>query len=163
MAAETDVGPLILLREVDRVASWVDDAVSGGAEILAGGARISERLYDPTILLEPPADANISTLEIFGPVCCIYGFDDAVDALSRANGLPLAFQAAVYTSNLDRALHLSSRLDAGAVMVNDHSAFRVDWMPFAGRRTSGYGVGGIHHTMADMTQEKMTVIRSKEL
>ncbi|MDH3739906.1 MAG: aldehyde dehydrogenase family protein [Alphaproteobacteria bacterium] len=161
--AETDVGPLILPREVDRVATWVDEAVSDGAQILAGGAPLTERVYDPTILVEPPADAKISTLEVFGPVSCVYGFDNTTDALARANGLPLAFQAAVYTANLDRALGLSSRLDAGAVMVNDHSAFRVDWMPFAGRRTSGYGVGGIHHTMADMTQEKMTVIRSPAL
>ena len=160
---DTAVGPLILPREVHRVTTWVDEAVSGGAQILAGGAPRSRGVYDPTILLEPPADANISTLEVFGPVCCVYGFDDAGDAVARANGLPLAFQAAVYTANLDRALQLSTRLDAGAVMVNDHSAFRVDWMPFAGRRTSGYGVGGIHHTMADMTQEKMTVIRSRAI
>ena len=159
-AAETDVGPLILPREVDRVANWVDEAVSGGAQILAGGTRLTERVYDPTILLEPPADANISTLEVFGPVCCIYGFDDVADAVARANGLPLAFQAAVYTKNLDRAFDLSNRLEAGAVMVNEHSAFRVDWMPFAGRRSSGYGVGGIHHTMTDMTQEKMIVINT---
>ncbi len=159
-AAETGVGPLILPREVDRVAVWIDEAVSGGGQILTGGARLNDRLYDPTILLEPPADAKISNLEVFGPVCCVYGFDDTADAVARANGLPLAFQAAVYTANLDRALHLSSRLDAGAIMVNDHSAFRVDWMPFAGRKTSGYGVGGIHHTMADMTQDKMTVFHT---
>ncbi len=159
-AAETDVGPLILPREVGRVANWVDEAVSGGAQILAGGTRLTERVYDPTILLEPPADANISTLEVFGPVCCVYGFDDVADAVARANGLPLAFQAAVYTKNLDRAFDLSNRLEAGAVMVNEHSAFRVDWMPFAGRRSSGYGVGGIHHTMTDMTQEKMIVINT---
>ncbi|MCZ6846780.1 MAG: aldehyde dehydrogenase family protein, partial [Alphaproteobacteria bacterium] len=132
--AETDVGPLILPREVDRVANWVDEAVSGGAQILAGGTRLTERVYNPTILLEPPADTNISTLEVFGPVCCIYGFDDVADAVAQANGLPLAFQAAVYTKNLDRAFDLSNRLEAGAVMVNEHSAFRVDWMPFAGRR-----------------------------
>ena len=90
---------------------------------------------------------------------CVYGFDDVAEAVARANGLPLAFQAAVYTNDLDRALGLAERLDAGAVMVNDHPAFRVDWMPFAGRHTSGYGVGGIEHTMSDMTQEKMIVVR----
>ncbi|NKB49032.1 MAG: aldehyde dehydrogenase family protein [Alphaproteobacteria bacterium] len=158
--AETDVGPLILPREIERVAGWVDEAVSDGAQIVAGGDKLSDRLYDPTILLEPPVDAKVSTLEIFGPVACLYGFDDADEALARANALPLAFQAAVYTTDIDRALRLSNRLDAGAVMINDHSAFRVDWMPFAGRRTSGYGVGGIHHTMADMTQEKLLVIHS---
>ncbi|MHA1544912.1 MAG: aldehyde dehydrogenase family protein, partial [Alphaproteobacteria bacterium] len=56
---------------------------------------------------------------------------------------------------------LSDRLNASAVMVNDHSAFRVDWMPFAGRGASGYGTGGIAHTMADLTQEKLTVIRTR--
>jgi len=157
---ETDVGPLILPREVDRVATWVDEAVSGGAQILEGGEKIGDRLFAPTILVDPPATANVSTLEIFGPVTCVYGFDDVADALSRANGLPVAFQSAVYTKDINRALDLSSRLDAGAVMINDHTAFRVDWMPFAGRRTSGYGVGGIPHTMEDLMQEKMTVIQT---
>ena len=118
-------------------------------------------MYDPTILDEPPANASVSTLEIFGPVTCVYGFNDVADAVARANGLPMAFQSAVYTRDIDRALSLADRLDAGAVMVNDHPAFRVDWMPFAGRRTSGYGVGGIEHTMSDMSQEKMIVIRTQ--
>ena len=55
------------------------------------------------------------------------------------------------------------QLDASAVMVNDHTAFRVDWMPFAGRRVSGYGTGGIPYTFRDMTVEKMVVIRSLEI
>ena len=90
---------------------------------------------------------------------CVFGFDDLDQAVAQANALPLAFQSAVYTRDLDRALDLSERLDAGAVMVNDYSAFRVDWMPFAGRGVSGYGIGGIPYTMADMVQEKLTVIR----
>jgi acyl-CoA reductase-like NAD-dependent aldehyde dehydrogenase len=55
------------------------------------------------------------------------------------------------------------RLDASAVMVNDFTAFRVDWMPFAGLRQSGLGVGGIPHTYRDMQVEKMMVVRSPEL
>ena len=81
----------------------------------------------------------------------------------RANSLPYAFQAAVFTRDLDTALRAARRLDASAVMVNDHTAFRVDWMPFAGLRESGLGVGGIPYTMADMQIEKLVVIRSKEL
>jgi acyl-CoA reductase-like NAD-dependent aldehyde dehydrogenase len=54
-------------------------------------------------------------------------------------------------------------LDAAAVMVNDHTAFRVDWMPFAGLKESGLGVGGIQYTMEDMQIKKLVVIRSKEL
>ena len=77
--------------------------------------------------------------------------------------LPYAFQAAVFTRDLDTALRASRRLNASAVMVNDHTAFRVDWMPFAGLRESGLGVGGIPYTMEDMQIRKMIVIRSKEL
>ena len=78
--------------------------------------------------------------------------------MAQANSLPFAFQAACFSNRLDTALKCVQQLDASAVMVNDHTAFRVDWMPFAGRRESGYGVGGIGHTMHDMTQEKMMML-----
>ena len=86
-------------------------------------------------------------------------YGDIDEAISRANELPFAFQSAVCTQDIDVAMRCFRRLNASAVMVNDHTAFRVDWMPFAGRRQSGYGVGGIGHTMHDMTQEKMAVIK----
>jgi len=85
------------------------------------------------------------------------------EALARANALPFAFQAAVFTRDIDTAMHVYSRVDASAVMVNDHTAFRVDGMPFAGLRQSGLGVGGIPHTIDDMQVDKMLVIRSPEL
>ena len=61
----------------------------------------------------------------------------------------------------DRALRAANRLDASAVMVNDPTTFRTDWMPFAGRRVSGYGTGGIPYTMRDMTQEKMILLKRR--
>ncbi len=157
---ETEVGPLILPREVDRVDSWVQEAVQRGAGLLTGGRRISDSTYEPTVLFNPPTDARVSTLEIFGPVVCVYEYRDRLEAIERANGLDMAFQAAVYAENLEVAMDTVKRLDATAVMVNDHTAFRVDWMPFAGRRTSGYGIGGIGYTMHDMIQPKMTVIKT---
>ena len=96
---------------------------------------------------------------MFGPVTCVYGFDQLDDAIDRANSLPVAFQASVFAKDIDVALYAADRLDASAVMINDHTAFRTDWMPFAGRRESGYGVGGIPFSMREMTQEKMRVFR----
>ena len=81
------------------------------------------------------------------------------EAIAAANALPMAFQASVFTEDLRSALRAAERLDASAVMINDHTAFRTDWMPFAGRRQSGYGVGGIPATMHAMTEEKMIVFR----
>ena len=115
------------------------------------------------MLFNPPADARVSCQEVFGPIVCVYEYDDMDSAIEQANALPYAFQAAVFTDNLQRALRSYKRLNASAVMINDFTAFRVDWMPFAGLRQSGMGVGGIPHTMRDMQSEKMVVIRSGEL
>ena len=161
--AGTEVGPLIRPAEVDRVDEWVREAVDGGGELISGGAKVSDSCYQCTVLYDPPADARVSTNEIFGPVICVYPFDDIDEAIGRANALPFAFQAAVCTRDIDTALHCYSQLNASAVMVNDHTAFRVDWMPFAGLGQSGHGVGGIHHTVHDMQIEKMIVVRSKAL
>ena len=160
---DTEVGPLIRNAEVDRVAEWVDEAVAGGATLLCGGKKLSDSCYAPTVLLNPPADAKVSKLEIFGPVVCVYGYDSIDDAIAASNALPVAFQSAVFCDDIDTAMRLYRRLDASAVMINDHTAFRDDVMPFAGLRESGHGVGGIPYTMEDMQVDKMAVIKSREL
>jgi len=159
---KTEVGPLIRLQELTRVEQWVNEAVDAGANLLTGG-KIEGNCYKPTVLLDPPDTVNVSCKEIFGPVICLYSYDDVNKALERANALPYAFQASVFTRNIDKALHVYNNIDASAVMINDHTAFRVDWMPFAGLRHSGLGVGGIPHTYHDMQIEKLMVIRSKAL
>lgn len=159
----TEVGPLIRHSEVDRIALWVKQAVEAGAEIMSGGERIGDSLYKPTVLFNPPDDCKVSRLEIFGPVICVYGYADMDDAIARANALDVAFQASVLSCNIDTAMHAFRHLNASAVMINDHSAFRVDWMPFAGLKQSGHGVGGIPYSFEDMQIEKMMVIKSPAL
>jgi len=155
---ETEVGPLINPREADRVESWIDEAVSAGARVIGAGRR-SETTLIPAILLEPPASAKVSQLEVFGPVTCVYGFEELDQAIDIANALPFAFQASVFSTDIGPAMRAAQRLDASTVLINDHTAFRTDWMPFAGRRQSGYGVGGIPWSMQAMSQEKMLVLR----
>lgn len=159
----TDVGPLIRTSEVDRVASWVDEAVAAGATLVTGGRKQSDTCYAPTVLLDPPGDAKVSTLEIFGPVVCVYSYESLDEAIEQANALPVAFQASVFTADIDKAMRLYKTLDASAVMVNDHSAFRDDVMPFAGLKESGLGTGGIPYTMDDMQVDKMLVLKSAEI
>ena len=162
-SADTEVGPLIATSEVDRVEKWVREAKDGGAKVLCGGKRISDTCYACTVLYDPPRDAKVSTLEVFGPVVCVYPYDELDEAIDRANALPFAFQSAICTRSLDTALRAFRRLEATAVMVNESTTFRVDWMPFAGRRTSGLGTGGIGYSIRDMQVEKMLVIKSDEL
>jgi acyl-CoA reductase-like NAD-dependent aldehyde dehydrogenase len=158
--AATDVGPLIRPAEVDRVESWVTEAVEAGTVVACGGSRVSERVYAPTVLIDPPADAKVSNQEIFGPVVCVYGYNDEAEAIASANSLPVAFQAAVFTKNIDHAIKIAGALDGSAIMINDHTAFRDDIMPFAGLRHSGLGVGGIPYTIEDMQIDKMIVVKS---
>ena len=155
---ETEMGPLIHPRETQRVQSWIDEAVLGGARVLGGG-RYSETTLLPAVLLEPSADAKVSQFEIFGPVTCVYGFQDINNAIDTANSLPYAFQASVFSTDIGPALRAAQRFDAAAVMINDHTAFRTDWMPFSGRRQSGYGVGGIPWTMEEMSEDKMIILK----
>ena len=161
--ADTEIGPLIRHAETERVDEWVQDAITKGARCLTGGKQISDSCYQATVLLNPPDDAIISKNEIFGPVVCIYSYTDIDDAITRANSLDVAFQASVFSKNIDTCMHAFKQLDASAVMINDHTAFRVDWMPFAGLKHSGHGIGGIPHTFKDMQIEKMMVIRSPSL
>lgn len=156
---DTEVGPLILPREADRVAQWIEEAVKGGATLATGGKRLSETTLQPAVLLDPAPDAKISTLEVFGPVVAVYRYSDLDAAIAQANALPTAFQTSIFTQDIDVAMRAANRIDASAVMINDPTAFRTDWMPFAGRKESGYGTGGISYTMRDLTQEKMILMR----
>lgn len=171
----TAVGPLIRPREVARVGEWIDEARAAGGRVLCGGAPVDRTAgstvgpsldptaYAPTVVLDPPDDVRLSRLEVFGPVVAVYTVDSMDDAVARANALPYAFQAAVFTRDLDRALRAWQRLDASAVMVNDSTAFRADWMPFGGLRESGLGVGGIAHAIRDCSVERMLVVKSPEV
>ncbi|RXJ65131.1 aldehyde dehydrogenase [Halarcobacter ebronensis] len=160
---KTEVGPLINHGEVDRVEEWVNEAVEKGAKLLVGGKRISASCFEPTVLLNPTEDSLVSKKEVFGPVVCIYSYSDIDEAIARANSLPVSFQAAVFSKNIDTCLKCVKQLNGTAVMVNDHTAFRVDWMPFGGAKESGIGVGGISHVMDEMSNVKMMVIKSSIL
>ena len=159
--AQTDVGPLIRTAEVDRVDSWVEEARAAGANIACGGTKVSERVYAPTVIVDAPINTAVSNQEIFGPVVCVYGYENYDEAIQQANALPFSFQASVFTKDSDQALEIASKLNGSAIMINEHTAFRDDIMPFAGLKQSGLGVGGIPYTIEDMQIDKMIVIKSK--
>lgn len=154
---KTEVGPLISRSARDRVHQWVSEAQDEGAQLLCGGHTLLSASYAPTVLLAPSRSSRVTTQEIFGPVVSIYPYSDIDDAITQANACPYVFQAAVFTDSLSVAERAIDGLNATAVMVNDHTAFRADWMPFGGRGVSGYGVGGIPCSMRDMLNDKLVV------
>lgn len=160
ISEDSDLGPLILPKETDRIEAWVGEAINEGATLITGGKRINEVSYEPTVLLNPSKSSKVSTQEIFGPVVCVYGYKDINSAIEDANSLDVSFQSAVFSDDVSLAMDVAKKLEASAVMINDYTTFRVDWMPFAGRKHSGYGIGGIGYTMRDMLEHKMIVIKS---
>lgn len=155
---QTDIGPLIRTGETERVQQWVDEAVAQGGTCLTGGHKISDSCYPPTVLLDVPMQCRVNQAEIFAPVVVVNAYQDLEEAVDRVNSLDYAFQAAVFSQSLDTALSLSQTINASSVMINDHTAFRVDWMPFAGLKSSGLGVGGIPYSFKEMRVQKLVVI-----
>ncbi|MEZ5152984.1 NAD-dependent succinate-semialdehyde dehydrogenase [Rhodococcus zopfii] len=141
--AGTDVGPLITDRQRARVDRLVTDAVGRGARLRTGG-RIPGgpgSFYPPTVLDRVPADAPILREEIFGPVATVTTFDDEDEAITSANDTEYGLVAYLFTRDLDRAIRVSSALNAGMVGVNRGVVSDVA-APFGGVKSSGFGREG---------------------
>ncbi len=160
---DTDIGPLISPRENDRVHDWIEESKSMGAKLIFGGDKISESCHQPTLLADVASDSKIAQFEIFGPASFVNSYETLEEGIKKANSLDYSFQSSVFTKDLDAAFKCTEKLRAATVLVNDHTAFRVDWMPFAGHDVSGFGIGGIPYTMKDMCEEKLVVFRSNSI
>jgi acyl-CoA reductase-like NAD-dependent aldehyde dehydrogenase len=159
----TDVGPIITEDELLRVMNWIDEAKAMGATILAGANRIGNNCIEPTIIENTNYDMKIMGSEVFGPVININPFDDISEIIAQCNRTPFSFQNAIYTQDIDLAMNYAIAIDSKAVIINDSTAFRVDWMPFGGAKESGFKVGGIKYSIHDLIEEKLIIIKRKPL
>ncbi len=156
---KTEVGPLIRPSEVNRIDKWVNESKMSGANIITGGKKLSKTSYEPTIISNVNQKDKLSNLEVFGPLVSLYQYEDLNNAITLANNSRSSFQSSIFTNKINSILDFFQKINASAVFHNDHTAFRVDWMPFAGLKESGYGIGGIKYTMNDMQVEKMLVLK----
>jgi glyceraldehyde-3-phosphate dehydrogenase (NADP+) len=154
MDESTDMGPMINEGEAKRVERWVAEAREKGATVLTGGER-NGALVPPVTLENVPEDATIHREEVFGPAVNLYPYDSADEALERANSLPFGLHAALFARDVDMAFKLANGLDAGGIMVNDSTDYRLDSMPFGGIKNSGLGREGIRFSLQEMTEPKV--------
>jgi len=154
----TDVGPLIHKKEITRVLDLIEQSIAKGAELLAGKEVINETCLTPTLLKSPTSDLPITSREVFGPVMTIIPYKDIPSVIAEMNSRPYSFQSAIYTKDIDLALHCAKQIECMGFMINNPTAFRVDWMPFGGSKKSGMGVGGIKYSIHEMTEEKLVVM-----
>jgi acyl-CoA reductase-like NAD-dependent aldehyde dehydrogenase len=156
-ARDLELGPLISEEQRDRVAALVDDAVGGGARVLAG-ARAPERagwFYEPTVLVDVPATALIERDETFGPVVTVARVADDEAAIAAANDNAYGLGASVWTKDADRARRVAQRLRAGTVWHNDHAySYASSQATWGGRGESGFGRTHSKHGLYDLTAPK---------
>lgn len=137
------VGPLVDAATRDKVASLVDSAVAQGARVAVGGSSIPGPgyFYQPTVLVDVPADADILREEIFGPVAPVLTFRDEEEAIRLANDTEYGLVCFAYTRDLDRGLRLAERLETGMLGVNA-GVVSNPAAPFGGVKQSGLGREG---------------------
>jgi acyl-CoA reductase-like NAD-dependent aldehyde dehydrogenase len=153
----TEVGTMVEETAAERLASWIDEAVAGGATLLIGGTR-DHALFQPTLLRDVDPRMRIVCEEAFGPVAVLIPYDELDEAIAMANSTEYGLQAAVFTSSLDVAMRAAKAIRAGGIMVNRSSNFRVDNLPFGGMKASGHSREGGRFTVEEMTQRKLVLI-----
>lgn len=157
--SKTNIGPMIRETEVERVDSWVKEAVAGGARVLIGGDPIGTRFYKPTILIDVKDDMKVVSGEIFGPVLVIIPYTDFDDAICRANNSIYGLQSGVFTSDINLAMKAAKKMESGGVIINETSFTRVDNMPYGGiKNSSAGGKEGPKYAIEAMTDLKTILI-----
>jgi len=155
---ETFIGPMIDVKEAQRLDNWIREATEAGATLLCGGKREGAMLQ-ATLLEDVDRTSAVYTEEAFGPVAILSRFTDFDSALDEVNDSKFGLQAGIFTRDLFKALDAWDRLDVGGVVINDVPSYRVDNMPYGGVKDSGLGREGVRFAMEDMTEIRNLVIR----
>lgn len=153
----TDVGTLVNEEAAKRVIGWIDEARGRGARILSGGSRIGAAI-SPTIVADVADDARLVCEEVFGPVVVVLPYRTLGEAIARANASAYGLQAAIFTSSLGVAFEAAVSLEAGGVLVNRSTNFRLDHLPYGGVKDSGVGREGPAYAVEEMTTLKLVLI-----
>ncbi len=131
------IGPLINDAAVAKVKEGVAQAVAKGARVLAGGNCVG-RCFEPTILVDVPADAPIHCEEVLGPVVLVQPFDTEEEAVAVANGTDFGLSASIMTADVWRGITLGGQIQAGMVNINGPTMGGEPQIPFGGVKDSGW-------------------------
>jgi succinate-semialdehyde dehydrogenase/glutarate-semialdehyde dehydrogenase len=154
---EPDVqqGPLIDEAAVRKVEEHIADAVARGARAVVGGARhaLGGSFFQPTVMVDVPADALVAREETFGPLAPVFRFSDDAQAVRMANDTEFGLACYFYTKDLGRAFRVSEQLEYGIVAVNE-GLVTTEVAPFGGVKESGMGREGARSGLQDYMIEK---------
>ncbi|WP_312397266.1 aldehyde dehydrogenase [Kocuria sp.] len=161
----TELGPLAFEDQLVKVRSYIELGVSEGASVHSGGERPDIELpgyfLQPTVLTEATNEMRVCREEIFGPVAAIMPFDTEDEVLHLANDTNYGLAAGVWTSNLQRAMRMAQRLEAGTIWLNTYRAMSP-MSPRQGFKESGVGVEHGLESMNEYTRLKSIWINTDE-
>jgi acyl-CoA reductase-like NAD-dependent aldehyde dehydrogenase len=155
---QTVIGPLIRNTQCGVIDGHVEDAVAKGARLLMGGTH-QGNFYQPTVLAGVTRQMRVYSDESFGPVTSIIRVADAEEALAVANDTAYGLSSGVITNDLQKAMDLALRLEAGMVHINDTTVSDEPHVPFGGVKGSGFGREGGRYSMEEMTELKWITIQ----
>lgn len=153
---ETDISVMIDMDNANRVEEWIQEAVSKGAKIIAGGKR-KAAFVEPTILTNTNNGMKVCSREIFGPVITVEPYRAFNDAIEQVNDSEFGLQAGVFTDKLSEMNQAFEQIETGGVIINDVPTFRVDNMPYGGIKNSGFGREGVAYAINEMLESKILV------
>jgi len=158
----TVMGAIVDATQLNTVMGYIEAGKAGGARLLAGGARVRDDtggyFVEPTLFDQVESGMTIAREEIFGPVLSVLSFTDLNDAIEQANGTVYGLHAAVWTSDLTKAVQTSRALRAGTVHVNQYDNDDIT-VPFGGYKQSGNGRDKSLHAFDKYTELKTTWIQ----
>jgi acyl-CoA reductase-like NAD-dependent aldehyde dehydrogenase len=153
----TVVGPVISDQARERLVSWIEEAVDGGARVATGGT-LQGNCLRPTVLAEVPASARVVCEEVFGPVVSIRAVASVSEGIEEVNSARYGLNTAIFTTDLASALQFAREAEAGSVLVNITPSFRADHMPYGGVKDSGQGREGVKYAIAELLDQRLVVL-----
>jgi acyl-CoA reductase-like NAD-dependent aldehyde dehydrogenase len=157
LEGSTNMGPMIREQDAVRVESWIRQAVSEGARVLAGGER-QGALHSATLVADVKPQMRISCEELFGPAVAVTSTASIGEAIALANDSNYGLSAGIFTQNLEWAMKFAREVEAGNLHINWGPQWRADLMPYGGLKDSGFGKEGPQYAVQEMTDVKMVVL-----
>jgi succinate-semialdehyde dehydrogenase/glutarate-semialdehyde dehydrogenase len=151
----TQVGPLIDEKAVEKVEEHLQDALAGGAKVLAGGKRsdLGGSYFEPTVISGVKANMKLAREETFGPLAGVIRFHEEADAIRMANDTEFGLASYFYARDISRVWRVAEGLEAGMVGINT-GLISTEVAPFGGVKQSGLGREGSKYGLDDFMELK---------